>query len=416
MMEPRRFFRFLADNYDFLAQLSLRTFWSETDIQALGAEHRPADLVQKGMLTYLVETQEYSLRPSVRHMFLEITQKRHLSSGTVTQIHVKKLQSILEALDRFVRIQEWFTFGVELESLQRALEQILDDVKGNLDAIRQQTSEFRSNPWGSARKRLEILGSIWDNQIQPLESVFAPHGPVDDVLEQIQTLLRRAETAGCGPVMEATLRSTYYKARSVTRNTRDYHMEAVREVRPLYEAAKRNEELARAASILIAGCFERLPEALPLYSPRKQGNSHVLDSLMGIETSGNDGEDRRFGPFSTGKSKTLLVESFFGYRYTPPPVLRAPNPGELPFVLTEKMVKRALLATIATEPVPDVMAWLIATFPKAQLKDVVRAYGWVVLKWGGRCDPAQDVVNRKDRMRITSHPVTFKSSNQRVLL
>ena len=267
-MEPRRFFRFLADNFDFLAQMSLRTFWTETECQALALEYRPADLVQKGLLTYLVETQEYSLRPSVRQMFLEITQKRHLSSGTATQIHVKKLQSILEALDRFLHLQDWFTFAVELESLQRALEQIMDDVRGNLDAIRSQTSEFRSHPWGSARKRLEILGSIWDNQIQPLEGVFAPHGALDEVLEQIQTLLRRAEMAGCGPAMEATLRSTYYKARSVTRNTRDYHMEAVREVRPLYDAAKRNEELARAASILIAGCFERRPEAVPLYTIR----------------------------------------------------------------------------------------------------------------------------------------------------
>jgi hypothetical protein len=414
LIDPRKFIRFLADQYEVIEALSRMSRFTESEFLEVTQEFDPADLMRKGLLDFTPETSEYSLHPTVSQLFRELNRKRHLSSGHLTQIHVKKLQVLLEAMDRCLRLRDWFNFDVELESLHRALVEIHADVLGNLDAIRKQTGAIRETPWGGAKKRLEILSSLWDNQIQPLEGVFVPHGPVDAVLEQIERLLKRAELAAIGnPVAEGNLRHTYFQARRLTRSARDAHMEAIREVRPLYEAAKRNEQVAMAASALVLGCFENRKQAMPLYADRRNG-THVLDAIFGIQTTANDGEERFFTPFSSDEARTLLVDRFFGYRPSPPPVLAPPRHEVAPFVLTEGITRRALERATAAGPVPDVMAWLIETFPKASLKDVIRAYGWIVLKWGGKVAPHMDAINRKGGYRILSHPVESRPTVRRV--
>lgn len=407
LINPKRFVQFLADHYEVIESLSRMSRFTDTEFREVATDHDPDDLTRKGLLDFIPETREYSLHPTVSQLFRELNRKRHLSSGHLTQIHVRKLQVLLEALERCHRHRMWYEFEVELESLHRAILEINNDVQGNLDAIRRQTGTFRGEPWGGAKKRLAVLGSIWENQIQPLEGVFVPQGPVDAVLEQIEALLKRAEASVMGnPMAEGNLRHTFFQARRLTRSARDAHMEAIREIRPLYEAAKRNEQVATAASALIMGCFENRKAAQPLYAERKNGVPHALDEIFSIQSTANEGEDRFYTPFSSDEARTFLVERYFGYRPTPPPILVKPLHAEAPFILTEKVVYRALQQELeAHGPAMDVMAWIIESFPKAALKDVIRAYGWVVLKWGGRADPVRDAVNRKSGVRILSHPV-----------
>jgi len=415
LINPRRFIQFLADQYEVVEALSRMSRFTKAEFLEVTQEHDPEDLVRRGLLDFTPETSEYSLHPTVSQLFRELNRKRHLSSGHLTQIHVKKLQSLLESLERWHRLRDWFNFDIELEGLHRALLEVHADMQGNLDAIRRQTGAIRETPWGGAKKRLEVLSSIWDNQIQPMEGVFVPGGPVDAVLEQIATLLKRAETsASANPATEGNLRYTYFQARRLTRAARDAHMEAIREVRPLYEAAKRNEQVAKAASALVLACFENRKEAAPLFAERKNG-THVLDGIFRIQTTANDGEDRFFTPFSSEEARTLLVERYFDYRPSAPPVLTPPQREDAPFVLTEHAVMAALRRALRDGPIHDALSWLIEAFPKASLKDVIRAYGWVVLKWDGRANPNADAVNRKGGYRILSHPVVPRVPPRRTL-
>ena len=417
MLEPRRFVKFLLDNFDLIEVIAARySRFTRAEFAELNQEHSTDDLVQKGLLNYTPETLCYSLHPTVRQLFLELTRQRHLSGGHIIKHHVRTLESILESLDRHLRTRQWFFFEEELDSLHRALENINADVRGNLDVIRRQTSDYRCNPLGSlgsAKQRLKTLGIIWDNQIQPLGDVFVPQGPVDEILVQIGDLLRRAETIAAGkPEAASNMRHAFYRARALTRSAAEAHREAIREVKPLHDAARRNERVATAASALISGCFENRPCAAPLYADRKPGLPHVLDAIFAIQTTANDGEDRFFTPFPTEEAKTMMVDRFFGYRPSEPPVIQWARQVEMPFVLTDGMVRHKLKAAMDEGPVEDLMAWLIETFPKASLKDVVRAYGWIVMKWGGRSNPALDVVNRKGGFRLESHPV----DSRRVLI
>lgn len=410
MIEPRKFVKFLWEEFDLVEVLASRYTWfTRAEFAEMSQDNDPDVLVQRGLLNYTPETISYSLHPIVRQLFLELTRQRHLSSGNLTQIHVRKLESTLKGLDEALRTRDWLQFDAELEGFQRSLESITGDVLGNLDVIRKFTSDYRCNPlgaMGSAKKRLATLGTIWTNQIEPLAGVFVPHGPVDSVLVQIEGLLKRAEVAAVGrPEAEGNLRHAYFRARALTRSARESHLEAIREVKPLHDAARRNELVASAASALITACFEGREWAASLYADRRPGQAHLLDGLCGIESSANEGEDRFYTPFSTDEARTLLVERFFGYRPTPPPVVPWSRKVEMPYKLTMFMVEHHLRRDLAKGRIEDVMAWLIATFPKASLKDVVMAYGWVVLNWGGRADPSRSVVNRKEGYRIESHPV-----------
>ena len=415
LIDGKRFARFLADNFELVEALSRYSRFTAGELGDLTQEFQPDHLIQRGLLDYIPETREYSLRPSVCAMVRDITRSRHLSSAHVTQVHVTRLNLLLMSMEQCYRDRDWFNFEVEREGLRRAMVDIHSDVHGNLDAIRKQTSDYRTRPLGSAKKRLEILGGIWQNQIVPMEAVFIPRGPIDAILEQIQSLLKRAEMAAVSSSeAEGDLRHTYFEARRLTRSAGEAHLEAIREVRPLYEAAKRNEQVASAASALIAGCFENQPSTAPLYADRRPGQAHALDGIFGIASSANEGEDRFFTPFPSDEAKAILVDRFYGYRPTKPPTMQRPVPTETPFVITERMVKRALAEDALVGPIEDVLAWLINTFPRAELKDVVRAYGWVVLKWNGRANPDLDVVNRKGGYLLYSHPVAARNNPRRI--
>ena len=410
-----RYFRFLSELGDSLIGLARYTYHTYSEVKDLVPGMEPEQLVRMGVLRCLDETKEYFLDPNLAALVQERSRTRLLSSSRLTQFHVRNLVGLQESISHYLKTRNWEGLDLEVEGVTKVMMQLEGDILGNLDAIRRMTTEFRTGPLGGAKKRLATLKAIWDQQMTPMEEVFAPRGPLEESRMALEGLLERAEEDVPDLRRRAIYRFARHLLRKLIRSAAKAYQDAYFEIRPLYNEAKRNEELARAASGLLAACFDNLKQARPLWALRRPGEPHALDGILGVQNAGGEGEDRFFAPFPQQEMIKLLVERIYGYHPAPQPIFHPPTRKPRAFQIVDVAAHGALLRARREGPVEDVMAWLTQTYPKASPSELIRAYGAVVMhRVGVEADPTRLVVHRLGTKKVTAHPLVGRAARKAV--
>jgi hypothetical protein len=394
---PKTFLRFLADQFDLVEGLCRFTTHSQGDVEDLlslyakgGRPMAPAELVQAGILDYDEAHARYAVAGFLKAFVDRLLQRRHLVDSRLIAGAVEDLVGLRELLEASLRVRSFTRTADLVLNIRARVDDLNESIQGNLEAIRRATEDYRKTPPRSAKERWGRIRELWENYVLPMQGIFMPDGPFDEASMQLRRTLDHAEDRAPLTVLDDFQWARYYLRRLGSYAFRAYQ-EAAREVQPLYEQAKRNAQVALSASALI-GAYHR--QALHQGKAPDEGQ---WDRWFGLMDPWEENRTRK--PFGTAIAGWLAQAHY--RRPNPDQVLLAPPPRSFRVPLSEKLVAHHFKARGGHAE--DLLAWLGAEFPQATLREILRAYHFLL---------KHTVVTRGGARRVLALPEAEVTSNQ----
>ncbi len=393
---PKTYLRFLAENFDLVEGLCRYTTHSQGDVEELlelfaqGRNLRPEELAQAGLLDADEVHGRYAVVGFLKSFMDRLLQRRHLVDAKLISGAVEDLVGLRESLEASLRVRSFTRVEDLVLNIRERVEELNSSIQGNLEAIHRATEEYRKNPPLSSKQRWGRIRELWEDYVLPMQAIFMPEGPFDEASMKLRQTIERAEERAPQKVLEDFQWAKLYLRRLGTEAFRAYQ-EAAHEVQPLYEQAKRNAQVALSASSLISA-YHR--QAL------KQGKApdeSQWDKWFGLMDPWE--EDRTRKPFGTAIA-TWLALAFYK-RANPAQMILVPPPKPFRIPLSDKVVRHHFHR--AGGHAEDLLPWLRAEFPEASLREILRAYHYLLKSTD---------VNRGIRRRTLSHPEAHITSNE----
>jgi hypothetical protein len=364
---PKFFLRFLSENFDLAEGLCRYTTHSQGDVEELLAQFAkdkdltPVDLVQAGLLDADEVHGRYAVVGFLKAFMDRLLQRRHLVDARLIEGAVADLVGLREGLEGSLRVRSFTRVADLVLNIRERVDELNSSVEGNLEAIHRAAEEYRKSPPLSSKQRWGRIRELWENYVLPMQDIFLPDGPFDEASMKLRQALDLAEERAPQKVIEDFQWARFYLRRLGTYAFRAYQ-EAAHEVQPLYEQAKRNAQVALAASSLISA-YHR--QAL------NQGKAPLeaqWDAWFGLMDPWDENRTRK--PFGTVIA-TWLAQAYYK-RAAVPDVVLAPPPRTFRVPLSDKVVEHHFQRRGGHAQ--DLLAWLRAEFPEASLRETLRAY------------------------------------------
>lgn len=254
---PKTLLRFLAENFDLVEGLCRYTTHSQGDVEELLAacardkELAPPDLVQAGLLDLDEVHGRYAVVGYLKAFVDRLLQRRHLVDARLIEGAVQDLASLREGLETSLRARSFTRVADLVLNIRERVDELHNAVEGNLEAIHRATEDYRKSPPLSSKLRWSRIRELWESYVLPMQDIFLPDGPFDEASMRLRLTLDHAEESAPQKVIEDFQWARFYLRRLGSYAFRAYQ-EAAHEVQPLYEQAKRNAQVALAASQLIS--------------------------------------------------------------------------------------------------------------------------------------------------------------------
>ena len=385
---PKTFLRFLADNFDLIEGLCQYTTHSHGDVEELlgqfarDKELTPALLVQAGLLDADEVHGRYAVVGFLKAFVDRLLQRRHLVDAKLIEGAVQDLVSLREGLEASLRVRSFTRMEDLVLNIRERVDELHNAIEGNLEAIHRATEEYRKSPPLSSKQRWGRIRELWENYVLPMQDIFMPDGPFDEASMKLRQALDRAEERAPMKVIEDFQWARFYLRRLGTYAFRAYQ-EAAHEVQPLYEQAKRNAQVALAASSLISAYHRKA------LNQGKAPLDDAWDRWFGLMDPWDENRTRK--PFGTVIA-TWLAQAYYK-RPSHQDMVLVPPPRTFRIPLSDKVVGHHFRARGGHAP--DLLAWLREEFPDASLRETLRAYHYLL--------KATDV-DRSGLRRTLRHP------------
>jgi hypothetical protein len=368
---PKTFLRLLAENFDLVEALCRQTTHSQGDVEELLAQFArdkaatPADLVQAGLLDADEVHGRFAVVGYLKAFVDRLIQRRHLVDAKLIAGTVQDLTSLRESLELSLKIRSFTRVADLVLNLRERVDELQSAIEGNLEASHRATEEYRKHPPVSSKQRWGRIRELWENYVLPMQDIFVPDGPFDQASMRLRQTLDQAEESAPQRVLEDFQWARFYLRRLGSYAFRAYQ-EAAHEVQPLYEQAKRNAQVALAASSLIS-IYHR--KAL---NQGRVPDESQWDRWFGLMDPWDESRIRK--PFGTAIA-TWLAQAYYR-RSAPQTMVLAPPPRRFRIPLSDKVVGHHFrLRGGRTE---DLLGWLRAEFPEASLREILRGYHYLL--------------------------------------
>jgi hypothetical protein len=393
---PKTFLRFLAENFDLVEGLCRYTTHSQGDVEELLAQFArdknlaPSDLVQAGLLDSDDVHGRYAVVGFLKGFVDRLLQRRHLVDSRLIEGAVQDLVGLREGLETSLRIRSFTRVADLVLNIRERVDELHNAIEGNLEAIHRATEDYRKSPPLSSKLRWGRIRELWENYVLPMQDIFLPDGPFDEASMRLRHTLDRAEESAPQKVLEDFQWARFYLRRLGSYAFRAYQ-EAAHEVQPLYEQAKRNAQVALAASSLISAYHRqalnqgRVPE------------ESLWDQWFGLMDPWDEGRTRK--PFGTSIASWLAQAYYRRPAASAMVLVPPPRPFRIP--LSDKVVGHHFLARGGQAE--DLLGWLRTEFPAASLREVLRAYHFLLKTTD---------VDRTGPRRTLWHPEADITSNE----
>ena len=392
---PKTYLRFLAENVDLVEGLCRFTTHSQGDVEDLLNQFArdkglvPQDLVAAGILDADEVHGRFAVMGYLKAFMDRLLQRRHLVDARLMEGAVADLVGLRESLEASLRVRSFTRVEDLVLNIRERVEELTSAIQGNLEAIHRATEDYRKHPPASSRLRWGRIRELWEHYVLPMQDVFMPDGPFDEASMQLRQTLERAEERAPQKVIEDFQWARLYLRRLGTEAFRAYQ-EAAHEVQPLYEQAKRNAQVALSASSLISA-YHR--QALKQGKVPDQAQWDLWFGLMDPWE-----EDRTRKPFGTAIA-SWLAQAYYR-RTNPERMLLVPASRTFRVPLSDKVVGHHFQH--GGGEASDLLGWLRAEFPEASLRELLRAYHYLL--------KATRVTHRGQR-RTLDHPEAAITSN-----
>lgn len=363
----------MADNFDLFEGLCRFSTHSRGDIEELVAllakekQCTPSSLVELGILDFDEFSDRYAIVGSIKMFVDRLLQRRHLVDSRLMESAIYNLQSLRESLEIALRHKSVSRMEDLILNIRECVDSLHSSVEGNLEAIHRATEDYRKHPPRSSKDRWGRIRELWDNYVLPMQAIFMPHGPFDEVVTGLRHILDHAEDRAPQKLIDDFQLARYYLRRLSTFAFKAYQ-DAAHEVQPLYEQAKRNAQAALSASTLIASYYRQ-----SLHQGVAPGEDQ-WDRWFGLMDPWS--EDRLRKPFGTNIASWLAQV----YYQRPPEedrfVKTAPQQVRVP--LSDKVIQKRFLQS--GNAAPDLLLWLQQAFPQASLREILRGYHFLLKK------------------------------------
>ncbi len=400
--DPQGFFRFAADHYLLLVDLFYRAEGvNDAELLALVERHRDA---RSPAAPYVAEqcrglgilepapdaTATYELTRPVRTLLGHLLLEHRLTSAAVIQAYLDDLEALGRELDQAVAGGRGGPAVRVLAEVGDLLERVRQDSRANREGIIGEVLRIKSNlDRRTVRERFEEVNRLWSRYLEPLRDLIDVRQAMDHTLDGLDRLLRQGLAAFTldGAVSRELGRARLRLLRLRREAAEDFR-EALREIEPLYQALRRENELVRGAS----RALERI---------RREG-LRCLDwtGLLALPVW------RREGLFGDPAAEAFLRD-VRGYEPRRPHALPEGSGDGPPAFLDPEELLGALRADL---PVPDLLAWLAARYPEASLGELLRAYGRLHAGPPGPAafGPAERAY-RIAGVRVSAHPLEVEA-------
>lgn len=389
---PQAFFRFAARYYPLLIDLFYRSEGvTEADLRDLinrsrsegepAASHVSEQLLTFGIIEPIPDaTATFELTSPIRALLSFLLREHRLTSAKVIQGYLSDMEQLRAELDGASRQDLGNQAARALADISALLERIRQDSHANREAIIAEVLKLKSNrEKRSTRERFEIINRIWTRYLEPLRDLIDVRQAMDTDLDDLERVLAAAARSF---QLDGTLSREFPRCRArllrLRREVAEDFRESLREVEPLYISLKKESELVRGASLALEQLDRRGLAALK------------LEEMLAIPVW------RIEGTFAD-TSLEAYIHGIRGYEPAEtPPLVEGSEGAPIQVILPSELLAR-LEDSI---PVGDLLAWLLAVYPEANLGELLRAYGRIVLGDTGslrfgeeeRRYPAQGVV------------------------
>lgn len=366
---PQGFFRFAAQHYSILEDLYYRGEGvNEAELQGIIMRSRQADgpsplyLIEQLQKLGIIEpvpgaTATFELTRPVYELLRYLLQEHRLTSVTVLQAYLDEMDAVRAELEIAINNRNAQSAVRALNEISEVIERLRHDSRANREAVLNKVLALKSNRERlSSRERFEIINHLWTKYLEPLRDIIDVRKAMDAGFDSLDRLLVSGVSAFS---LSGEMVREFGRARArllrLRRDTASDFRESLKEVLPLYESLRRENEIVRGASLAL----ERM---------RKEGLAGLgLDEMLAIPAW------KRRGLISD-----LEMESFLyhvrGYEPGPAPGLPVVEEADaVSYLDPEALLDRIKFAM----PVQDLLRLLLDVYGTDDPDRILKGYGLV---------------------------------------
>ena len=387
----------MAENFDLIEGLCRYSSHTQGEVAELLQQFPPNDrlstpfeLVQIGILEVDEARGNYAVVGFIKAFVDKLLHRRHLVDSKLIEGAIQDLNSLRELVEAGLRARASSRIRDLVLNIQECVSTLHDSVQGNLEGIRIATGEFRKSPPTSSKERWSRIRELWVNYVLPMQDIFNTDGPLVEACTKLQKTLDQAEERAPHADVDDFGWAKFHLRRLGTYAFKTYQ-EAAHEVQPLYDQAKRNARVALSASSLISAYHQQSIDHKPAL------DEAMWDKAFGLMDPWEDDRSRK--PFGTAIASWLAMAYY--KRANPVLIELAPPPKKFRIPLSDKLVGHRF--THRGGNTDDLLGWLRGEFPEAGLREVLRAYHFLL---------KSTEVKRDGPRRTLIHPEAEITSNE----
>jgi hypothetical protein len=277
-----------------------------------------------------------------------------LTDVAVIQAYLTAMDSLASEFSQAVGTSDGALLARSIIEMEEHVERMRQDSANNRAAVIAQVMQVKSNPDGlPVQERYRMITRLWSRYIAPLQEMVDTNKAMEETLDRVEICTAEAETAfELDGALQPRLASVRARIGRMRRELIGDFSESIREVYPLYNDLRHENNLARGAAYGLELLSKRrlshaaLSRRLPLCSwrPRERVDDDALRAYL------------------TGLK---------GYRTRAPHLPSAeatPPPEHIQLQSFDAAVTAAL-------PIDDALAWLLASYTGFELGVLLRLYG-----------------------------------------
>jgi hypothetical protein len=363
---PQTFFLFAAEHAQLIEDLyRTREGVAEPDLRRLISRHEGEQSPGTGyMVKRLLELRilepcpghdaRYEMTRACSTLMEFLLSEYRLTDVAVIQAYLTAMDSLASEFSQAVGTSDGALLARSIIEMEEHVERMRQDSANNRAAVIAQVMRVKSNPDGlPVQERYRMINRLWSRYIAPLQEMVDTNKAMEETLDRVETCAAEAETAfELDGALQPRLASVRARIGRMRRELINDFSESIREVYPLYNDLRHENNLARGAAYGLELLSKRklshaaLSRRLPLCSWRPR--EHIDDDALRAYLAGLK-EYRTRAPHLPNSAAEL-----------PPEHIQLPAFDD---------------AVTAALPIDDALAWLLNTYPGLPLSVLLRLYG-----------------------------------------
>ncbi len=363
---PQTFFLFAAEHAALIEDLyRTRQGVSEPELRRLINRHERETspgtgyMVKRLLELRILETcpghdARYEMTRACATLMEFLLSEYRLTDVAVIQAYLTAMDSLASEFSQAVGADDGALLARSIIEMEEHVERMRQDSANNRAAVIAHVMQVKSNPDGlPVQERYRMINRLWSRYIAPLQEMVDTRKAMEETLDRVETCAAEAEAAfELDGALQPRLASVRARIGRMRRELIADFSESIREVYPLYNDLRHENNLARGAAYGLellskrrlshAGLSRRLP--LSSWRPRERVDDDALRAyLAGLKE----------------------------YRTCAP---RLPaDTGDPP---ADHVQPKAFDAAVtAALPINDALAWLLESYEWLPLSVVLRLYG-----------------------------------------